>query len=173
MSDGFIPPHGGYQKLLSYQKAEIVYDATVYFCDRYIDRRSRTHDQMVQAARSGKTQTSRHVTRRRGALLCLIMISISLIQSGCSDHSLQEQTTASGEALFLRHCAGCHPQGRNLLYPQKDLRRLTLAANGIATPEDIVKVMRNPGKGMTRFDRTTIPDDEARRIANYLLEAFK
>lgn len=54
MTDGFIPPHGGYQQLLSYQKAEIVYDATVYFCDRFIDRRSRTHDQMVQAARSGK-----------------------------------------------------------------------------------------------------------------------
>jgi four helix bundle suffix protein len=54
MSSGFIPPHGGYKKLLSYQKAEIVYDATVYFCDRFVDRRSRTHDQMVQAARSGK-----------------------------------------------------------------------------------------------------------------------
>ena len=54
MGGGFIPPHGGYQKLLSYQKAEIVYDATVHFCDRFIDRRSRTHDQMVQAARSGK-----------------------------------------------------------------------------------------------------------------------
>jgi len=54
MPEGFIPSHGGYQKLLSYQKAEIVYDATVYFCDHFIDRRSRTHDQMVQAARSGK-----------------------------------------------------------------------------------------------------------------------
>jgi four helix bundle suffix protein len=54
MSTGFIPPHGGYQKLLSYQKAEIVYDATVSFCSRFIDRRSRTHDQMIQAARSGK-----------------------------------------------------------------------------------------------------------------------
>ena len=54
MSGGFIPAHGGYQKLLSYQKAEIVYDATVHFCDRFIDRRSRTHDQMIQAARSGK-----------------------------------------------------------------------------------------------------------------------
>jgi four helix bundle suffix protein len=54
MTEGFIPPHGGYQKLLSYQKAEVVYDATVYFCDHFIDRRSRTHDQMVQSARSGK-----------------------------------------------------------------------------------------------------------------------
>jgi restriction system protein len=49
-----IPPHGGYRDLKSYQMAEIVYDATVAFCDRFIDRRSRTHDQMVQAARSGK-----------------------------------------------------------------------------------------------------------------------
>jgi four helix bundle suffix protein len=54
MSDGFIPKHGGYKDLLSYRKAEIVYDATVYFCDRFIDRRSRTQDQMIQAARSGK-----------------------------------------------------------------------------------------------------------------------
>jgi restriction system protein len=49
-----IPPHGGYRDLQSYQMAEIVYDATVMFCDRFISKRSRTHDQMVQAARSGK-----------------------------------------------------------------------------------------------------------------------
>jgi four helix bundle suffix protein len=51
---GFIPPHGGYKKLLSHQKSEIVYDATLHFCGRFVDKRSRTHDQMVQAARSGK-----------------------------------------------------------------------------------------------------------------------
>ena len=53
-SPGFIPPHGGYKNLLSYQKSEIIYDATVAFCERFIDKRSRTHDQMVQAARSGR-----------------------------------------------------------------------------------------------------------------------
>jgi four helix bundle suffix protein len=51
---GVIGPHGGYRNLKSYQNAEIVYDATVVFCDRFVERRSRTHDQMVQAARSGK-----------------------------------------------------------------------------------------------------------------------
>jgi four helix bundle suffix protein len=51
---GFIPPHGGYQKLFSYQKAQIVFDATVYFCKRFLDKRDRTYDQMIQAARSGK-----------------------------------------------------------------------------------------------------------------------
>lgn len=54
MAEGFIPPHGGYQSLLAHQKAEIVYDATVRFCARFLDRRDRTTDQMVQAARSGK-----------------------------------------------------------------------------------------------------------------------
>jgi four helix bundle suffix protein len=52
-SEGLIPKHGGYRKLKSFQIARLVYDITVRFCDRYIDRRSRTHDQMVQAARSG------------------------------------------------------------------------------------------------------------------------
>src|SRR6266542_5924108 len=48
-----IPKHGGYRNLKSFQVAQVVYDVTVRFCDRYIDKRSRTRDQMVQAARSG------------------------------------------------------------------------------------------------------------------------
>jgi len=51
---GFIPAHGGYGELLSFQKARIVYDGMVWFCDHFIERHSRTRDQMVQAARSGK-----------------------------------------------------------------------------------------------------------------------
>jgi four helix bundle suffix protein len=48
-----IPRHGGYRKLKSFQLAQLVYDITVKFCDRFVDRYSRTKDQMVQAARSG------------------------------------------------------------------------------------------------------------------------
>jgi len=51
---GFIPRHGGYKRLQSYRRACIVYDATLHFCERYVDRYSRTRDQMIQAARSGK-----------------------------------------------------------------------------------------------------------------------
>lgn len=51
--EGLIPKHGGYRNLKSFQLAQLVYDVTVRFCDRYIEKRSRTHDQMVQAARSG------------------------------------------------------------------------------------------------------------------------
>jgi four helix bundle suffix protein len=52
-NEPLIPKHGGYRKLKSFQVAQLIYDVTVRFCNRYIDKRSRTHDQMVQAARSG------------------------------------------------------------------------------------------------------------------------
>ena len=52
-TESLIPKHGGYRKLKSFQIAQLTYDITVRFCDRYIDKRSRTNDQMVQAARSG------------------------------------------------------------------------------------------------------------------------
>jgi four helix bundle protein len=53
-NEGFIPKHGGYRKLISYQKSEIVYDGTIYFTNRFFKKYDRTIDQMVQAARSGK-----------------------------------------------------------------------------------------------------------------------
>jgi len=49
-----IPPHGGYEDLLCFKKARIVYDGTFCFCKRFVEKRDRTYDQMVQAARSGK-----------------------------------------------------------------------------------------------------------------------
>lgn len=52
MTDLF-PKHGGFRNLRSFQVAQQIYDATVIFCNRFIEKRSRTHDQMVQAARSG------------------------------------------------------------------------------------------------------------------------
>lgn len=54
MAEGFIPAHGGYGDLLAYRKAEIIYDVTVVFCDRFLEKFDRTRGQMVQAARSGK-----------------------------------------------------------------------------------------------------------------------
>lgn len=51
---GFIPKHGGYRNLITFQKAEIIYDGTVCFCKRFFQKYDRTIDQMVQAARSGK-----------------------------------------------------------------------------------------------------------------------
>ena len=54
MAEGFIPPHGGYEELLSFQKARIIFDATSCFCERFVEKADRTLGQMTQAARSGK-----------------------------------------------------------------------------------------------------------------------
>ena len=54
MAKGFISPHGGYRDLLSFRKARIIFDGTVLFCRRFLHKRDRTIDQMIQAARSGK-----------------------------------------------------------------------------------------------------------------------
>ena len=64
-TDSPLLPHGGYEHLRSHKVAEAVYDATVVFCDRFIDKRSRTHDQMVLAARSGVRNISVAVAPRR------------------------------------------------------------------------------------------------------------
>ena len=53
MVEPLIPRHGGYRQLKSFQVAQLVYDVTVRFCGRYVDFKSRTRDQMTQAARSG------------------------------------------------------------------------------------------------------------------------
>lgn len=53
-AEGFIPPHGGYERLRGYQKALVIFDGTKLFCKRFLKRGDRTRDQMVQAARSGK-----------------------------------------------------------------------------------------------------------------------
>ena len=52
-SEHLIPPHGGYSKLVTYKLGILIYDATAAFCEHYFDRKDRTFDQMVQAARSG------------------------------------------------------------------------------------------------------------------------
>jgi four helix bundle suffix protein len=53
-SEGFIPKHGGYRNLITYQKGEIIYDGIAYFTKRFFHKYDRTIEQMVQAARSGK-----------------------------------------------------------------------------------------------------------------------
>ncbi len=54
MQEKLIRPTGNYRKLLSYQKTEVIYEMTYYFCQHYLQHGDRTIDQMVQAARSGK-----------------------------------------------------------------------------------------------------------------------
>lgn len=56
MSDqpGFLPKRGNYAELLSFQKAEVIFDITFRFAHKYLSKGDRTVDQMIQSARSGK-----------------------------------------------------------------------------------------------------------------------
>ncbi|MDA8413904.1 MAG: c-type cytochrome [Desulfobacteraceae bacterium] len=85
----------------------------------------------------------------------------------------QPEQAKTGEALFKQHCAVCHPDGGNIVKPEYTLHAKSLTKHKITKPEDIVKVMRNPEQGMTRFDETAIPDKDAAEIARYILDTFK
>ena len=113
--NNFIPPHGGYQKLVSYQMAEIVYDATVFFCDKYIDKRSRTHDQMVQAARSGKQNIV------EGSVVSAISKETEIKLMGVARASLEELLNDYKDFLRVRGLA---------LWDKNDKRVLEIRAIG-------------------------------------------
>ena len=79
-----IPPYGGYRKLRSFQCAQLVYDATVTFCNRFVDKRSRTHDQMIQAARSSVQNIA------EGSMASAISKKTELKLTGVARASLEE-----------------------------------------------------------------------------------
>lgn len=78
----------------------------------------------------------------------------------------------AGEALFKQNCSVCHVDGGNIVNPQKPLHKKEREANGVKTAADIIKRMRNPGPGMTKFDEKTISNKDAHKIAEYILKTF-
>ncbi|MHB9024202.1 MAG: four helix bundle suffix domain-containing protein [Armatimonadota bacterium] len=99
MSDsaGVLLPHGGYEHLRSYKVAEAVYDATVVFCNRFIDKRSRTHDQMVQAARSGV----RNISEGSGAAATSRKTEIKL--TNVARASLSDELAKDYKTFLIQH----------------------------------------------------------------------
>ncbi len=79
---------------------------------------------------------------------------------------------ATGEELFKQNCAACHPDGGNVINQKHTLHKNHLEKEGIKNWKGIVKSMRSPGPGMTRFDAKTISDKDARAIAEYILKTF-
>jgi four helix bundle suffix protein len=114
-SEGFIPPHGGYAGLLAYQKALIVFQGTVRFCERFLEKRDRTVDQMTQAARSGKqniVEGSRVSGTSKEAEIKLLNVARSSLEELLEDYrdflrkrKLSAWSKNSREALFVRRLA--------------------------------------------------------------------
>ena len=110
--EGFIPPHGGYAGLLAYQEALIVFEATARFTVRFLEKRDRTVDQMVQAARSGKqniVEGSKASGTSNQAEIKLINVARSSLEELLEDykdflrvHALELWPKDNREALFVR-----------------------------------------------------------------------
>ena len=112
-------------------------------------------------------------------MVCIVS-SVFLFLVSLTGTGFPEEKT--GEVLFKANCSSCHPQGGNILNPKKTLSRKDREANNIISAADIINKMRNPGPvpthpqewaGMKMFDKYNIPDDEAQKIAEYILATFK
>ena len=149
---GFIPPHGGYRNLLSFQKSEIIYDGTVYFCNRFFGKYDRTIDQMVQAARSGKQN-----------------IAEASMASGTSKEmelKLTNVAKASLEELLLDY--EDFFRTKKLKIWEKDHRLVTRLREINRTPDanyqTFIKAIENPDSEICANSMITLI-----RIASYLL----
>ena len=150
-SEPLIPKHGGYRKLKSFQLAQLVYDVTVRFCDRYIEKRSRTHDQMVQAARSGVQNIA------EGSKASGTSKKMELNLTNVARASLEELRLDYEDYLRQRSLA---------LWPQEDLRRQELLRQRCTTADDVVRWVKEvhgrdgldgPGKRVSKGSLQSIP----------------
>ncbi len=106
----------------------------------------------------------------KNAFILLSLFVLAVFISGTINIASGEGD--NGETLFKQHCSDCHPDGGNIINPKKTLHKKDREANGVKTASDIVNKMRNPGPGMTQFDEKTIPEQDAKYIAAYILKTF-
>jgi four helix bundle suffix protein len=135
--DPLIPPHGGYRDLKSFQVAQLVYDVTVRFCDRYIEIRSRTHDQMVQAARSG-VQNIAEGSQASGT-------------SKKMELKLTNVARASLEELKLDYEDFLRQRGL-MLWAKDDPRRTALVARRCKTADEVARWVKEVHDGRNGRD---------------------
>ena len=114
-----LRPSGGYRELRSFQIATIIYDATYWFCERFLDSRSRMSDQMVQAARSGRqniAEGSRAAATSSQTELRLVNVARSSLEELLLDYEdflrqrhLKKWEPDAPEALAVRRIGQQHP----------------------------------------------------------------
>ncbi len=112
------------------------------------------------------------------AAFAVLVISLSLLgcagqQGGMSAGMANDASGGkTGAALFKQRCASCHPNGGNVFKAEKTLHKAVLSANNLANADALVKYVRKPGQGMPKFSERSLPDPEARKIAEYVLKTF-
>lgn len=135
-AEKLIPPHGGYRKLKSFQVAQLAYDVTVRFCERYVDKRSRTVDQMVQAARSGVQNIA------EGSQASGTSKKFELKLTSVARASLEELKLDYEDFLRQRGLA---------LWQREDPRRSALIDRRPKTADDVAEWVREVKKSVGEF----------------------
>ena len=107
---------------------------------------------------------------KKRQIVAVTMLAVGILACGAQADT---KGKLDAKALFEKHCSVCHPDGGNMINQAKPLNKDALEKNGIKSWKDIVAKMRNPGMGMTKFDKKKIPDQEAKKIAEYILKTFK
>lgn len=135
----FIPAHGGYQDLKAFQMARIVYDGTVRFCARFLDKRDRTIDQMVQAARSGKQnilEGSQASGTSKEMELKLVNVARASLEELLEDYldylrtrGLKQWAKDSREALYVRRLGSLKDRSYESYRTYIDSRPAEVVAN--------------------------------------------
>src|SRR5437660_12770284 len=126
--DSLIPKHGGYRGLKTFQLARLIFDITIRFCDRFVGIKSRTRDQMVQAARSGVQNIA------EGSQASGTSKKTELKLTNVARASLEELRLDYED--FLRH--------RGLAqWPRDDARRAELIARRPATADDVAEWVKD------------------------------
>lgn len=105
-------------------------------------------------------------------IFATLLSAAALFSFATAGFATEETKAKSGEELFKTNCAVCHPDGSNIVNPKKTLHKKDRDANNIKKQQDIINKMRNPGPGMTKFDKATISDKDAKKIAQYILKTF-
>jgi len=109
--------------------------------------------------------------KKRAIACCLLAGTMCVVTLAKAQ---EEPAVASGRRLFEKHCAVCHPNGGNVVNPNKTLRKKHLADNGLSIPDALVSYMQNPGTGMPKLvhEDREITNKQAKSIAAYIIETF-
>lgn len=104
-------------------------------------------------------------------LACALLVGL-VCGSSLSAFAEPKKSPTSGQDGFALHCAMCHPDGGNAVNPRKTLHKKDRDAFGVKSKTDIIRLIRNPGPGMMKYDVKAISEQEADAIAEYVLRTF-
>ena len=159
--EALIPKHGGYRKLKSFQVAQLVYDVTVRFAERYVERFSRSRDQMIQAARSGVQNIA------EGSMASATSKKTEIKLTGVARASLEELRLDYED--FLRQRGLCQ-------WPKDDQRKSRLIARRPGSADDVADWVKktyengqNRQKGMSIKSSASISSSYSEIAANAAL----